>query len=273
MSGAEETPEPSARIDEGRGSGDGHGERGAKPLPGAGAGIALLLGVAIVATVVLDEGSWERLLLWLRGSGAAGVCVFALAYLVAVVVLLPGSVLTLGAGFVYGPFWGAVLVSPVSVAAATLAFFLARGWARPWVLARVGSHKRLVAVDRAIGTQGFKTVVLLRLSPLVPFSLLNYLLGITRVRPLAFVAGSALGMLPGTVLYVYVGSLVRTVAELTQGGNAGGNWLERLFFGGGLVATALVTWSITRAARRSLAATLTAHADPEVDPPDSHVAP
>jgi uncharacterized membrane protein YdjX (TVP38/TMEM64 family) len=225
------------------------------------AGMALLLVAFII--VVTSSDVLSSFVAWVRRAGTWGALVFGLVYVVATVLMLPGSVLTLGAGFLYGPLWGSLLVSPASVAGATLAFLLSRGRARGWVEQRMGSRPRFVAVDRAIEQEGFKTVVLLRLSPVFPFVLLNYALGLTKVRTSHYVLGSALGMLPGTVFFVYTGSLVQNVATLAQGQAPSGGFGKQLFLVLGLVATFVVTWSITRAARRALDRSLRSGGDAE----------
>ena len=174
--------------------------------------VALALVAAGLVGLVLffPVNHWALLLVeWIRGAGALGVGVYALTYVAATLLLLPGSILTAGAGFVYGPLVGTLLVSPVSVLAATLAFILGRFVARTWVARRMEKHPRFAAIDEAIGKSGFKIVFLLRLSPVFPFNLLNYALGVTRVRLGDYVIASLLGMLPATLLYVYLGSLIK----------------------------------------------------------------
>ncbi|MPZ21520.1 MAG: hypothetical protein GEV06_27060 [Luteitalea sp.] len=212
----------------------------------AAAGILLLVLRLPVAQAVVD------LVTWIRGAGATGVLVFALVYVTAVVALLPGSILTLGAGFLYGPLVGTLLVSPVSVAAATVAFVLGRTAARDWIAQRMAGVGRFDAVDRAVGHEGFKIVLLLRLSPLFPFALLNYALGLTRVRLRDYVIASWIGMLPGTVLYVYLGSLLTSATQLASGAATHDSSATQLLYWGGLVATGLVAWLVTRTARRAL---------------------
>jgi len=209
---------------------------------------------------------------YVREAGAAGILIFALAYVVSAVAFLPGAALTLIAGFLYGPVLGIVIVSPVSVLAATCAFVLGRTVARDWIGRRVATQPRFAAVDEAVGRQGFKIVALLRLSPLFPFNLLNYALGLTRVRLRDFVLASWLGMLPGTVLYVYLGSLLTSVNEVLTGGAgrarpAAASWL----YWGGLVATVVVAVVIARTARQSLNAALETNAVPHApSESDSH---
>ncbi len=216
---------------------------------------AILVVVAglLAAAYLLPLGQWAlRLVEWVRSAGATGVAAYFLVYISAVVLLLPGSVLTLGAGFAYGPLYGTLFVSPTSVLGATLAFLLGRSVARNWIAARVARNPKFAAIDEAVGRDGFKIVLLLRLSPVFPFSLLNYALGLTRVRLRDYVLASFLGMLPGTVLYVYLGSLITSAAQLVSGQRPQGGMAQQLFFWGGLAATVLVTVLITRTARRAL---------------------
>lgn len=214
--------------------------------------LAAALGLVLLYTL-FAQSEWPVAFVdWVEGAGAPGVVVFAVAYVVFTVLLLPGSILTLGAGFLYGPLWGTLLVSPASVLGATLAFVLAKSWAREWVVARLAGSPRFTAVDHAIAERGWLTVFLLRLSPAFPFSLLNYALGLTRVRLGSYVSASFIGMLPGTFLYVYLGSLMRSVADLARGVPADGGPARQWLLWGGLVATLVVTVVITRASQRAL---------------------
>jgi uncharacterized membrane protein YdjX (TVP38/TMEM64 family) len=223
--------------------------------------LAIPVGLAAIAAVyLLPTGDWLLSLVEaIRGAGAGGVAIFAVVYVAATVLLLPGSVLTAGAGFAYGPVWGTLLVSPVSVAAATLAFVLGRTVARGWIARRIAGNPRFAAVDEAIGESGLKIVLLLRLSPLFPFNLLNYALGLTRLRLRDYVVASALGMLPGTILYVYLGSLVTSASELASAGGEATGAPRSVLYWGGLAATVGATWLVTRIARRALSRALDAH--------------
>jgi len=211
--------------------------------------------------VPLDQ--WSFLLIdWVRSAGALGVAGFAVAYVVATIAMLPGAALTLVAGFVYGPVWGTLLISPVSVIAAALAFLLGRSVARPWVAARVAARPEFEAIDAAIAAQGFRIVFLLRLSPLFPYNLLNYGLALTGISFWSYVAASAIGMLPGTFLYVYLGSLVPHAAQLVRGRPEASGPLGNVLYWAGLVATLAATMMITRAARKALRVSLTGAAPP-----------
>ena len=216
-------------------------------------GAAVVVALAAGAAVFLPVGEWAaQLVEWVRGAGVAGVAVYAAVYVIATVLMLPGSILTAGAGLAYGPWWGILLVSPVSVAAATVAFLLGRTVARGWIARRSAADPTFRAVDAAIGRHGLKIVLLLRLSPVFPFNILNYALGLTRVRLRDYVLGSFVGMLPGTFLYIYFGSLVGDVAMLSTGAAPAGT-TRQVFSLVGLAATVAVTIYITRVARRALA--------------------
>lgn len=222
----------------------------------------ILAGLLIAGLVFLPVNQWAlRLVEWVHGAGALGVLVYALSYVLATLFLLPGSILTLGAGFAYGPVWGTLLVSPISVLAATLAFVLGRTLARNWVSRRMERYPHFAAINRAIGASGFKIVFLLRLSPIFPFNLLNYALGLTRVRLSDYVIASFLGMLPGTFFYVYLGSLVTNASELLSGKRPSVGAWGQAFYWGGLAATLLVIVLITRIARRALSRALEARGE------------
>jgi uncharacterized membrane protein YdjX (TVP38/TMEM64 family) len=189
---------------------------------------------------------------WIRDAGPAGAGAFVVAYVVAAVLFLPGSILTLGAGFAYGVIKGTAIVWIAANAGAALAFVLGRTLAREWIAAKVATTPRFAAIDRAVGAQGLKIVLLTRLSPAFPFNLLNYAYGLTGVRFRDYALGSLVGMLPGTVMYVYLGSLITSVTELTAG-RASGGAPEQVFYFAGLAVTVVVTMYVTRVARRALA--------------------
>jgi uncharacterized membrane protein YdjX (TVP38/TMEM64 family) len=212
--------------------------------------IAVAVLALAVAAALLPVGHWASAFVErMRHAGAAGVAIFAAIYLIAPLLLLPASVLTLGAGFLYGPLWGTLLVSPLSVAAASIAFLLGRTLARRVVERRIARDARFAAIDRAVGDSGFRIVLLLRLSPVIPFNLLNYALGLMRVRFRTYLLASFIGMLPGTFLYVYLGSAATSAAQLSlhTSGPAG-----RAAFWVGIAATIAVVFVLTRTARSAL---------------------
>jgi uncharacterized membrane protein YdjX (TVP38/TMEM64 family) len=213
---------------------------------------AVTVAAVVVAMKVLHPQDYLLdLVTWIRGAGWVGVGVFMLAYILATVSFLPGSILTLGAGFAYGVGVGTVIVWMASNLGATLAFVFGRTLARHWVAARVAANQRFAAIDRAVGREGFKIVLLTRLSPVFPFNLLNYAFGLTQVSLRDYVLGSLLGMIPGTVMYVYLGSLITNLSELAAGHPSGGI-AQQIFYFAGLAATVVVTLYVTKLARRAL---------------------
>gem|GEM_PF-234943 len=214
---------------------------------------ALLLAALAVALYHLPVRDWFLAFLgWSRGVGLWGPVALAALYVGACVLLLPGSLLTLGAGFAFGLLPGIAAVMAGSVAGAGAAFLLGRTVARNWVAARIAASPRFAAIDAAVADHGFKIVLLLRLSPLFPFNLLNYGLGVTRVRFLDYLLASWIGMAPATVMYVYLGTAASSLAEVAAGGGGGSGRLALLF--AGLLATVAVTVVLTRIARRALRA-------------------
>jgi uncharacterized membrane protein YdjX (TVP38/TMEM64 family) len=188
---------------------------------------------------------------WAKGMGAAGGALYAVVYIAGTALFFPGLPLTLGAGFLYGAVIGTLVVSPASVAGATLAFLIARYLARDWVTRRIKKYPQAAAIDRAIEKNGFKAVVLLRLQPVLPFNILNYALGLTSIRLRDYMLASWMGMFPATVLYVYLGSVMNDISDLLRGrpnsGIAG-----RLLLWGGLAAIVVLVWWLGRIARKAL---------------------
>lgn len=160
---------------------------------------------------------------WTSGAGWVGVAAFALAFVVATLALVPAAPLTAIAGFTFGSGWGTLLISPLGVLVALLAFLIGRSVARPWVQRRLAQRPRMAAVDAAIGRAGFRIVFLLRLSSVVPFAPLSYALGSSQVCARDYVLASWLGLLPGTFLYVYLGSLAGSVGQLLKGRQGAGD--------------------------------------------------
>jgi uncharacterized membrane protein YdjX (TVP38/TMEM64 family) len=214
----------------------------------------LLIGAAVALLVILGRQAGiylPQFVAWVESLGVWGPVVFVVGYVVAAVAFVPGSILTLAAGAIFGLGKGVVIVFIAAMLGSAAAFLVARYLARPAIERRLAGNTRFAAIDRAVGAQGRKIVFLLRLSPVFPFNLLNYALGLTKVRFLDFFVASA-GMLPGTLLYVYYGKLAGDVAALA-GGSAVAKGLEYYaVLVLGLVATIVVTTIVTRIARRAL---------------------
>ncbi len=216
-------------------------------------GILAVVLVLVLGLRFLDPGKagLQAFLAWIQGIGPWGPPLLSGAYVLACVLFLPGSVLTVGAGFLFG-FWKAILAVVVgSNLGAWLAFALGRTLMRGWVASRISGNARFAAVDEAVGREGLKIVLLTRLSPVFPFNLLNFAFGATRVSFRDYAWGSLVGMLPGAVMYVYLGTAVKSLAEVFAGKVEGGI-AQKVLLGFGLAATVAATVFITRVARRAL---------------------
>jgi len=223
-----------------------------------GRGWAVRIGILVVAIGVLVVlarqvgGYVPAFAAWVDGLGFWGPLVFIVGYAVAVVAFVPGSLLTLSAGAIFGLGRGVAYVFVAALLGSSLAFLVARYIARAAVEQRIAGNARFSAVDRAVGSEGLKIVFLLRLCPLFPFNLLNYALGLTRVSFRDYLL-AGVGMLPGTLLYVYYGKLAGDVAALAGGAQVQKGWEYYAVLALGLVATIVVTAVVTRIARKALA--------------------
>jgi uncharacterized membrane protein YdjX (TVP38/TMEM64 family) len=210
----------------------------------------LVVGALAVAALVvfLPVGEWTvALLARIERLGAWAGVVLAALWIPAALLLVPGSLITLGTGFLLGVGWGMVTVSIGSTLGALAAFLAGRTLARDRVRAWIAGRPRFLAVDRAVETGGLGIVLLTRLSPLLPYNFLNYAYGLTGVRLRDYLLGSWAGMLPGTLLYVVLGSTAQALASLGAGDRER-SALEWTAFGVGLLATAAVTWIVARRA-------------------------
>lgn len=225
-----------------------------KPAQRTGSGTHwkwLLLAVGLATLILVfrvcnGREFLARVLDQIASLGLWGPVLFVGAYVLSTVLFIPGSVLTLGAGAIFGVVWGSVYVSIGATLGATAAFLVGRYFARNWVTKKTAGNPNFAAIDGAVASEGWKIVALTRLSPVFPFTLLNYGFGLTRVRLRDYVLASWIGMIPGTVMYVYVGSLAGAGAQERSPA-------EWALYGVGLVATIAVTVFTTRLARRALA--------------------
>ncbi|MGH7863628.1 MAG: TVP38/TMEM64 family protein [Candidatus Binataceae bacterium] len=220
-----------------------------KVICAAIAAVALFALVRTVGAAALLSGALD----WIASLGRLAPVVFVATYIVATVMLMPGSILTIGAGALFGVVWGSIYASISATLGATAAFLVGRYVARDWIAAKVENNPKFSAIDEAVGREGWKIVGLTRLSPIFPFNLLNYAYGLTRVRLRDYFFASWIGMMPGTVLYVYIGSLGRDLASKAAGGESSApstaRWIINIV---GFVATLLVAIYATRIGARAL---------------------
>lgn len=191
---------------------------------------------------------------WIDSLGPVAPIIFVLAYIGITVAFLPASIVTLGAGFVFGVVQGSILVFVGAMLGATAAFLVGRFVARDWIAKKVEGKKFFNALDDAIGEEGLKLVFLIRLSPAFPFNLLNYALGLTKVSIKDYVLGTT-GIIPGTIMYVYLGSLVSDAAMLGAEGGAKSQqeiiigWVIRILI---FVTIAAISLYIAKIAKKAL---------------------
>ena len=221
---------------------------------------ALLGLVAVLAATQDLQGLLTDTLSWIRGLGIVGMALFVLVYVVASLLLIPATFLTLGAGATFGAALGFPLVWLSATAAAISAFVVGRYAARGWIQSRVAKDARLIALDEAVGKAGWKIVLLSRLSPLFPFTILNYAFGLTRIALLHYALATWIGLFPGVLLYVYAGTVLGDLAGLRPAA-AQRSMLDWVFYGVGLAATAAVSLYVARLARRALSQPLARSSD------------
>ena len=205
-----------------------------------------------LAQIILNPSELlHNTLTWIQNLGSTGAIVFILIYIIATIAIIPGSILTLGAGFIFGVIWGSVYVLIGAILGETLAFLIGRYLARDWIKQKIAKNQTFTAIDRALNREGLKIILLTRLSPIFPFSLLNYAFGVTGISLRDYFLGS-IGMIPMTITYVYTGSLagnLATIGETTQLTNPTLHWIIRIV---GFITTVAATCYITRIARQAL---------------------
>jgi uncharacterized membrane protein YdjX (TVP38/TMEM64 family) len=202
----------------------------------------------------------QSTLLWVKMLGTMGAIAFIVIYNLATILFVPASILTLGGGAIYGVVWGSIYVFVAATLGAIFAFLIGRYFARGWFSEKIRNNMTFRAIDAAVAIDGFKIVLLTRLSPIFPFNMLNYVFGFTRVALKDYILGS-IGMIPATIMYVYLGSLIGDVALLgIQPTNIISNpqtqiaqWTIKVV---GLVATLAVTIQVSRLANKILASKL-----------------
>ncbi len=209
----------------------------------------VVVGLSLLAAVLPVKIYVESFREWVESLGPWGVVIFIVAYAVATVLFLPGWIFTVSAGLVYGVVGGTLIALSGAVLGASMAFLIARYFLRRNIEEFTKKSSRFRAIDEAIGQEGWKIIGLLRLSPLIPFNLSNYFYGITSVNFGAYVIVSAICMIPGTLLYAYLGAIGKAGVS---GGNAQRSVWQYVLLGVGLVATIAVTILVSRIAKNAL---------------------
>lgn len=213
---------------------------------------AIVAGLFLVMSVLPMQESGQRFESWVTSLGVWGPAAFILVYIVATVLMIPGSALTLAAGAIFGLWVGLAAASVASTTGAAAAFLIGRYLARDKIAKRFGQHPKFTAIDRAVGEGGWKIVAMLRLSPVVPFNVQNYLYGLTAIRFWPAVLASWVAMLPGTFMYVYLGYVGKATAVAATGSNQSTSWGPTTLKVVGLLATIAVTVYVTRLATRAV---------------------
>lgn len=213
----------------------------------------IVAGIVITLSIlgaILPVKQWIREFIdWVRQLGPLGVIVFIIAYAIATVLFLPGWIFTVSAGLIYGIVGGTLIALCGAVIGASLAFLVARYLLRHNIEELTKKNPRFGAIDAAIGKNGWKIIGLLRLSPLIPFNLSNYFYGITSISFISYIAVSAIGMIPGTLLYAYLGAIGQ--AGISGGVSQRSLW-QYVLLGVGLLATIAVTILVSRIAKNAL---------------------
>lgn len=216
--------------------------------------ICLLVSLIFGITHLNLQVHLQSLLIWVKSLGVFGPIAFIAIYNLATLLFVPGSILTIGGGVLFGLVWGSLYVVVAATLGATLAFLMGRYLLRAWVAKQIERNAKFKAIDEAVGKEGWKIVLLTRLSPVFPFNFLNYAFGVTKVSLKDYVLGS-FGIIPGTVLYVYIGSLAGNLAMMGMENQQISpetqiaKWIIRVV---GFIATVAVTVYVTRVANQAL---------------------
>ena len=221
----------------------------------------LILGLVTIAVVVAKmvnlQGLVINALIWIESLDSGAMIAYVVIYNLATVLFIPGMFLTLGGGVLFGVVWGSVYVLIAATLGATMAFLIGRCLFREVIFRKIQSNVKFRAIALAVRKEGWKIVLLTRLCPIFPFNLLNYAYGVMRVSVRDYLLGSIIGIVPGSVMYVYIGSLAGDFARIGIGISEQSvsletqivQWLIRII---GFIATVAVTVYLTRVAQQAL---------------------
>jgi len=189
-------------------------------------------------------------LTWIEQNQSTAWIVFILMYAAAIVLLLPALVFSLSAGYLFGIAKGWMIVVVAATLGSCISYLVGQTFLREWVLGKAENMKNFSNLDTAVANKGFLIVFLTRLSPAFPFSLINYVYSVTKIKLPHFALATFLGIMPGSLLYVYAGSAAKNLQDVLSGNVEIGGSQGLLVVG--LIATLLVTILVTRIASKAL---------------------
>ncbi|TAF06838.1 MAG: TVP38/TMEM64 family protein [Nostocales cyanobacterium] len=217
--------------------------------------LTCLVVILIITTKFVNiQQILQTSIIWVQSLGIWGPIAFIFIYNLATLLFIPGSLLTLKGGCLFGLFWGSIYVFIAAIIGAIFAFLIGRYCSRDWICQKLEKHPKFKAIDQAVAKEGWKIVLLTRLSPLFPFNLLNYAFGVTNVSLKDYIIGS-FGIIPGTVMYVYIGSLTTNLTMISapnQANNPESEIWQLVMQIVGLIATVFVSVYITKIAQKCL---------------------
>ncbi|GAX36356.1 TVP38/TMEM64 family protein [Nodularia sp. NIES-3585] len=231
-----------------------------KPKPQSNRKLKLLIISVLVAILIIAAQYFpvpvilQNSILWVQSLGVLGPIAYIFIYNLATILFIPGSLLTLKGGCLFGLFWGSLYVLIAAIIGAIFAFIIGRYLSRDWVSHQINKYPKFKAIDLAVAKEGWKIVLLTRLCPIFPFNLLNYAFGVTQVSLKDYILGS-FGIIPGTVMYVYMGSLAGDLAMLNAANQPTNpqaqiwQWVMQII---GLIATIAITIYMTKIAQKAL---------------------
>jgi uncharacterized membrane protein YdjX (TVP38/TMEM64 family) len=187
----------------------------------------------------------------IQSAGALGWAMFIGLYALCCLLFIPGSILTVSAGAVYGFWLGSFLVLVGNGLGSVLSLLITRTFLREWLAKKIAKHPKLKALEKAVAADDLRLVFLTRLSPIMPFSLINYSLGLTKISAWRFLLATEMGAIPATFVYVYIGTLIGSLAQIGPDLKQH-RPIEWIFQGVGLVVTVAVTIYVTRLATRAV---------------------
>lgn len=210
------------------------------------------LGAILVAVWTLPLEAWlDAANGWIGANPWQGRLLFVIAFVVGATLMIPGSVLFMSGGYLFGFMEGLPLVAICTGLGAAAAYLTGRTIARDWVAAQVAESARFQALDRALEQRGVIVVVLSRLSLILPYNVLNYMYSITRISLVPYFFATLIGMLPAVALFVYLGSAAQNVEQIFSDSRDTGP-LGPVLLIGGLIAVIAASVIVQRTAAKAL---------------------